>query len=295
MSRDCVSTSSNRFVDIVRQLVRELSPSIVTSFRAESRIPTRKIDGSFVTETDYFVERRFMDVLRSNFPGVALLGEEMAASASIDAQGDVTAYYSSVMTTPQQIIIDPIDGTRNFVEGREPFCIAAALTRKVDEGIWPETGIVAIPAEGVMYWSDESGVFQEMIESGEVMRVERQRVPERRISASSKDRQWIAAHGYTMKYPWLSSGASVHDFVSTAIGRISASFVGHQRIWDLMAPLALAQRLGCVLRDLESDQVITAVSVAALSVDLELRPWGLNRKMVLAPADMRVSEFLSTE
>jgi fructose-1,6-bisphosphatase/inositol monophosphatase family enzyme len=290
--RDCVGPLSDHFVSVARELVRELCPPILESFRSDSRIPTKKIDGSFVTETDYLVERRFIEVLTNAFPGVALLGEEMAASACASSRGDVRGYYASVMASPQHIIIDPIDGTRNFVEGREPFCVAVALTKRVREGIWPEAGVVAIPAEGVMYWCNQSGVFQERIDSGEVERVERQLTPERRISASSKDREWLASRGYSMKYPWLSSGASVHDLTSTAIGRIRASVVGHQRVWDLMAPLAIAERLGCVLRDLEADEVVTAIGVDALSVDLERRPWGLTRKMMLVPGDMRVADFI---
>lgn len=277
---------------MVRQLVRELCPTILESFRADSRAPSRKIDGSLVTETDCIVERRFIEVLSSAFPGVTVLGEEMAASAFCSAGGDARRYYASVMASQQHIIIDPIDGTRNFVEGKEPFCIAAALTKRVGEGIWPETGVVAIPVEGVMYWSDQNGVFRETIASGEVLRVERQMTPERRMSASSKDREWLFSHGYAMKYPWLSSGSSVHDFMSTAIGRISASVVGHQRVWDLMAPLALAERLGCVLRDLELDQVVSALNPDTLSIDLEGRPWGLTRKMMLLPGAMRTADFI---
>jgi fructose-1,6-bisphosphatase/inositol monophosphatase family enzyme len=287
-----VGPLSENFVSIARELVRELCPAIVKSFRADSRTPSKKIDGSFVTETDYIVERRFVDVLTNAFPGVTVLGEEMSASAFSSAGGDARGYYASVMASQQHIIIDPIDGTRNFVEGREPFCIAAALTKRVGEGIWPEAGVVAIPVEGVMYWCDQSGVFQETIASGEVLRVERQMIPERRMSASSKDREWLCSHGYAMKYPWLSSGSSVHDFMSTAIGRISASVVGHQRVWDLMAPLALAERLGCVLRDLESDQVVDSLTVDALSVDLECRPWGLTRKMMLVPRTVMIAEFI---
>ncbi len=294
MFGDCVISLSSHFVSIVRQLVQELCPAIVESFRADVRAPSKKVDGSFVTETDYLVERRFIDVLTNVFPGVTLLGEEMAASAFSNTREDARGYYASVIASQQHIIIDPIDGTRNFVEGREPFCIAAALTKRVGEGIWPEAGVVAIPVEGVMYWCDQSGVFREKISTAQAVRIEREVAPELRISASSKDREWLASRGYIMKYPWLSSGASVHDFTSTAIGRISASVIGHQRIWDLMAPLALAQRLGCVLRDLESDQVVDAVTVDALSSDLECRPWGLARKMMLVHESQRIADFLDT-
>ncbi len=288
-----MGSESDQFVNIVRQLVRELCPTILQAFRADTRAPITKTDGSLVTETDFLVERRFIRALTETFPKIALLGEEMSASASAIAKGNASGYYASVMASAHQIIIDPIDGTRNFVEGKSPFCIAAALTKRVDDGIWPEASVVAIPLEGVMYWCDETGVFQERIDSGEVVPVQRLAIPDARMSVSSKDRDWLASHGYTMKYRWLSSGASVHDFIGTALGRISASVVGHQRVWDLMAPLAIAERLGCVLRDIESGEIVSAVSVEALSPDLEQRPWGLTQKMIMLPLGFSVSEFLS--
>jgi hypothetical protein len=60
-----------------------------------------------------------------------------------------------------------------------------------------------------------------------------------------------------------------------------------------MAPLAIAERLGCVLRDIESGEIVSAVSVEALSPDLEQRPWGLTQKMIMLPLGFSVSEFLS--
>jgi hypothetical protein len=59
-----------------------------------------------------------------------------------------------------------------------------------------------------------------------------------------------------------------------------------------MAPLALAERLGCVLRDIQSGEKISSIGLDALSSDVEKRPWGLIRKMLLARPDEEIAGLL---
>lgn len=287
-----MSLESDTFVSVVRQAIKGLCPDILKAFGADKRGATKKEDGSWVTETDLLVERRMTEVLTQEFPDVPVLAEEMAAAVRLGRAVDPRTYYGTFLNTPYQCVIDPIDGTRNFVEGKAPFCFAAALTRRVVDGIWPEAGVVAIPLEGFIYWSDSKGVFEESIESGDSRAVQRLAHPQRCISVNSRDREWLAAHRYELRYPWVSSGASVHDFLGTALGRLTASVVGRQRVWDLMAPLALAGRLGCVLRDIQSGEIVSSIGLDALSSDVEKRPWGLTRKMLLARPDEEISTVL---
>ncbi len=289
-----MSDITQEFVERVRQLVREVFPLVLRAVAAASREASEKADGSLVTETDCAVEAHFTAALERWFPGVPVLGEEMAASAREVAHGDPSRYYSAFMSSPYQIIIDPIDGTKNFVEGRREFCIAAALTRRVGDGIWPVAGVVAVPNSGMMYYTDNSSVREESVTEGSSVVVERREVAGALISASSKDRWWLANNGYSLMSPWISSGSSVHDFLGTCVGRLRGSVAGAQRVWDLMAPLALATNLGCVLRDLATGETITQIASSDLSSNLERRPWGLERRMVLLPAHTRLADLITT-
>jgi fructose-1,6-bisphosphatase/inositol monophosphatase family enzyme len=133
------------FLSLARQLVRRVHPTIRAAVAAEVRAPDTKIDGSFVTETDRFVEEFFTREFQNAFPTVPVVGEEAAADAHLNNPTNAREYYSQVLSAPQQIIMDPIDGTKNFVEGRPEFCVAVALTKRTGDGIWPEAGLVAIP------------------------------------------------------------------------------------------------------------------------------------------------------
>ncbi len=281
------------FVLTVRQLVREVMPLIMTAVSAESRPPLVKSDGSFVTETDTLVEQHLSNGLQRVLPGIPILGEEMASQGRVAEAEDAEELYAGFLRAPSHIIIDPIDGTRNFVEGGKPFCIAAALTRAIADGIWPAASVVALPMSGVMFWTDGEEVRREVFASGAVENVERRTSTEHLISVNSSDRGWLAKNGFEMRLPWVSSGSSVHDFMGTATGALCGSMVGKQRLWDLMAPLAIAERLGCVLRDLSTGEVISTVRPADLSADVLHRPWGIERKMVLAPRATEVGDIIA--
>ena len=287
-----MSEIREEFVNRVRQLVREVFPMVLRAVSAASREASAKADGSLVTETDCAVEAHFVKALESHFPGVPVLGEEMSAAARYSGQGDVGAYYANFMSSPHQIIIDPIDGTKNFVEGKREFCIAAALTTRVENGIWPIAGVVAVPNTGMMYYTEGGGVREESVVGEDSSIIERRQSVDPLMSASSKDRWWLATHGYSLSYPWISSGSSVHDFLGTCVGRLRGSVTGAQRLWDLMAPLALANNLGCVLRDLITDECVTRITPEHLSSNLERRAWGLDRKMLLLPAETSLSELV---
>jgi len=68
--------------------------------------------GNLVTETDFRIERFLQETFRREFPSHAILSEETAADTPIE--GWVW-------------VIDPLDGTKNFVSGIPFFCVNIAL------------------------------------------------------------------------------------------------------------------------------------------------------------------------
>jgi fructose-1,6-bisphosphatase/inositol monophosphatase family enzyme len=281
------------FLSLARQLVRQVHPTICAAVAADSRSPDTKTDGSFVTETDRFVEELFTREFQKAFPAVPVVGEEAAADVHLNNAARAHEYYTQVLSAPQQIIMDPIDGTKNFVEGRPEFCVAVALTKRTGDGIWPEAGLVAIPVAGRMYWCNHEGVFQEDIGSGAIVKAGREPRQGAAISVNSRDRAWFKEHHFQIKCPWVSCGSSVHDFLGTVLGQLQGSIVCSQRLWDLMAPLALADRVGCELRDFSTGERVATISRDDLSPDLVNRPWGLARRMMLLPKDRKIGEFVS--
>lgn len=91
-----------------------------------------KADASHVTEADLATERAIRDILASERPADGVLGEEFGTAGP----------------TTRQWIIDPIDGTANYLKGIPMWATLIALAI---DGV-PRVGVVSQPALGRRWW-----------------------------------------------------------------------------------------------------------------------------------------------
>lgn len=99
-----------------------------------------KEGASPVTEADYAVDRYLREELKAARPDYGWLSEETVDSPDR-------------LSSRRTFVVDPIDGTRGFIEGRKTWCVSIAV---VEEGR-PVAGVLACPALGETYWAGESG------------------------------------------------------------------------------------------------------------------------------------------
>ncbi len=97
----------------------------------------RKADNSPLTLADLESQRVILDSLATLTPGVPVLSEE-SAHAPWSERRDWTELW----------VVDPLDGTREFVKRNGEFTINIALIVAHE----PVLGIVAAPAQDVLYW-----------------------------------------------------------------------------------------------------------------------------------------------
>jgi myo-inositol-1(or 4)-monophosphatase len=79
---------------------------------------TKKQQSDFVTEVDKAAEAAIIDVLREAYPEYGILAEESGLTAGSDADSEY------------QWIIDPLDGTTNFIHGFPQYAVSIALAHK---------------------------------------------------------------------------------------------------------------------------------------------------------------------
>jgi len=79
---------------------------------------TRKQQSDFVTEVDRAAEAAIIETLREAYPEHAILAEESGHSAGRDADSEY------------EWIIDPLDGTTNFIHGVPQYAVSIALRHK---------------------------------------------------------------------------------------------------------------------------------------------------------------------
>jgi 3'(2'), 5'-bisphosphate nucleotidase len=114
-------------------LVIRAGTAIVAVNRAAMRIEG-KVDGSPVTEADLASDRIIAEGLARLVPGLPALSEERAPLAKPPYDGSF-------------FLIDPLDGTKEFVAGRSEFTVNLALVT----GGTPLLGIIGAPALGLIW------------------------------------------------------------------------------------------------------------------------------------------------
>ena len=104
-----------------------------------------KSDDSPVTIADETADALISAGLQKAFPEIALVTEEQAETHSFEGN--------------TFFIVDPLDGTKEFVHRRGDFTVNIAL---VEDGV-PSLGVVYAPAKGRLFITDESGrSFEEL-------------------------------------------------------------------------------------------------------------------------------------
>jgi myo-inositol-1(or 4)-monophosphatase len=212
-------------------IIEEAMGLALRFFEARDSIATRtKGFQDFVSEADTAVERLVRDRLAAAFPGETVLGEEMGGIAD-------DAYW----------IIDPIDGTANFLRGSPLWGISLGFVRN---GV-PEIGVVAMPVFQEIYSAAEgTGVLL----NGKPLARD---VPFKEVQvmslgdSASADAAEVAALNVGLRH----AGWVVESIRSTSISLVFAArgiFDGHLQklttMWDIAGGVVLAREAGLDVR-----------------------------------------------
>lgn len=134
-----VAVDHVRLVEEMRRAAIEAGEKILEIYGAADFDVRTKSDDSPVTEADEAADAIISARLRAAFPDVALVTEEQAESHGAEAA--------------RFLIVDPLDGTKEFIKRRGDFTVNIAL---VDNGV-PVRGIVYAPAKGRLFYTDADG------------------------------------------------------------------------------------------------------------------------------------------
>jgi myo-inositol-1(or 4)-monophosphatase len=222
-------------------LVREVGQE---ASRQDRRRDTLAVDTKglqdLVSETDRACEDEIVSALRRMFPGAAFLGEERGLQKS---GGDATW------------VIDPIDGTANFLRGIPLWCVSLGLVYRNA----PVIGLIYNPVTDELYAARHgrgATLNNSRIKVGAVSRL-----TEARIGIGFSYRRPVAPHVQAIsalleahcEYSRLGSGAL--GMAMTADGRLDGYWEAHINIWDVAAGLCIVKEAGGWTNDFMSGDV----------------------------------------
>jgi 3'(2'), 5'-bisphosphate nucleotidase len=197
---DCDSAA--KMIEPLTELVRRAGEAILAVNRCAMRVEG-KADGSPVTEADLAADAIIACGLRERAPKIPVLSEERASSARPPYRGSF-------------FLIDPLDGTKEFVAGRPEFTVNLAL---ITAGT-PLLGIVSAPAMGL--------IWRGVVGRG----AERLRIEDSRLGAAEPIRtRPMPKHGE----PWIAAVSRSHG------DRASEAFIDKR-------PHAIREQLGSAVK-----------------------------------------------
>jgi 3'(2'), 5'-bisphosphate nucleotidase len=134
MPADDIMAADGRLLDELTSIVSAAAAAIVAA-RAGSLDTRTKADHTPVTAADHAAEAVILEGLARLLPGMCVVSEEAVGRALPDRIPD------------RFVLVDPLDGTRELVAGRDEFTINLAIV----DGRRPRLGIVAAPAQGLLW------------------------------------------------------------------------------------------------------------------------------------------------
>jgi 3'(2'), 5'-bisphosphate nucleotidase len=134
MLHNIAAADRDRLVDELTTVASHAAAAILAA-QTRGILPRSKADLSPVTAADEAAEAVIIDGVSRLFPGLAIVSEEAAGRAAPPRLGD------------SFVLVDPLDGTREFIAGRDEFTVNIAL---VANGV-PMLGVIAAPALGLVW------------------------------------------------------------------------------------------------------------------------------------------------
>jgi histidinol-phosphatase len=206
-------------------------------FRAEDLVVETKPDLTPVTEADRNVEHLVRDRLSAARPDDAIVGEELGGSGE----------------GPRRWIIDPIDGTKNYVRGIPVWATLLAL--EVAGRI--EVGVVSAPALYRRWWASRGeGAFLYDGRTTRRLRVSaiRELADAQLCLAGVEDWEGIGRLDDLLALGrgcWRSRGfGDLWSYMLVAEGAMDIGLDAEASLWDLAAPMVIVEEAGGTFTDL---------------------------------------------
>lgn len=199
-----------------------------------------KQDNDFVSEVDHAAEKAIIDTLLTAYPQHAVLAEESGA----------------IGESEYQWVIDPLDGTTNFLHGFPQYAISIALLHKGQA----EHAVVYDPVRNELFTASRgAGAF---LDERRIRVSRRAKLSEALVGTGFPFRDFTHLDAYTAMFRDLvrktsglrRPGSAALDLAWVASGRTDGFFELGLNAWDIAAGCLLIQEAGGLVSDLKGEE-----------------------------------------
>jgi len=249
-------------LNLMIKAARTAARSLVKDFReVENLQVSSKGPGDFVSKADREAERIIKDMLMEGRPTYGWLGEETGGDDGADPT--------------RRWIVDPLDGTTNFLHGMPHWAISIALEHKGEI----VSGVVYDAAKDEMFWAEKgAGAWM----NDRRMRVSGRRVMQEAVFATgvpfgAKKTLPATLQDLARLMPGCAGvrrwGAAALDLAYVAAGRYDGYWERELHAWDIAAGLILVREAGGMLGPVREDGDILLDGTVIASNDPLFQPF----------------------
>ncbi|CAL4044055.1 3'(2'),5'-bisphosphate nucleotidase CysQ [Buchnera aphidicola] len=214
-------------------LVKEVGFILMKYYRNEVKMNiSYKLDKSPVTEADKIAHNIIKNKLSLLTPNISFLSEENLSDWNKDKNWN--KYW----------LIDPLDGTKEFVNKRDEFTINIAL---IDQGT-PVFGVIYVPFFDILYYTDNNKAWKQEKGYKKEIHVRKFSPPNIALSYYHNNHNIYDALEKLKPYKIFKIGSSL-KFCLVAEGKIQLyPRIGKTKIWDTAAGDAIVTAAGGIVR-----------------------------------------------
>tara|TARA_B100000989_G_scaffold156532_1_gene116881 strand:- start:3816 stop:4595 length:780 start_codon:yes stop_codon:yes gene_type:complete len=211
----------------------DLSGEILTKNFLKHRLTHSKSDGSFVTEIDNLIEEKFIKQVKKKYPSHGIIGEEFG-------EYNVGAKYVWV--------IDPLDGTHNFISGKPLFGTLICL---LIDGI-PSIGVLDVPKLSERWFGGRKlGVKKN--EDLCLLKKKNKNLNQSIVSSTTlmmfDDEHFARIRRIYNKSQFPIFGTDCYAYGLLLSGQIDLIIEANMKPWDYLAQVSLINEIGGIISD----------------------------------------------
>ena len=242
------SISAN--LNVMIKAAEKVSKILIRDFGEVEKLQvSKKGPKDFVTNSDIKTEKIIIEELKKARPNYSIISEENGVDQNKDKDNTW--------------IIDPIDGTINFLHGVPHFAISIAL-RSGNEIV---SGLIFDPIKDEMFFAEkDNGAF----------------FNNHRIKVSKKNEinDCLFVTGGKLEdfpdVPFRKSGCAALDMAYVATGRYDGFFQNNLNIWDIAAGIVIIKEAGGIINEIDLS-INENIKVIASSANISSK---LNEKLI---------------
>jgi myo-inositol-1(or 4)-monophosphatase len=252
---------TERHLSAIQQFARDGGRMALDHFRKVDDLEiSEKSRNDFVSNADRGVELLLRQAITRDFPEDGIMGEEYGHEPG----------HSGITW-----VIDPIDGTANFVRGRPHWCVSIACL----SGTEIMAGCIYDPVHDELYLA---GSTTASTRNGRPINVTTTKEIDRATVGVGLKPSKGDSSGLAMLTPMVEAGARLYRNSSGALslayvadGRLDAYVERHMHSWDFFAGALIVRQAGGIMRDFDPAAALTAGAPVIASngmLDLRLPP-----------------------